>query len=502
MLTTGDYANVQIGYEPFREKPPLFFWLQALCMGLFGVNEFAARLPNALCGTATLLTIFFIGAKLKDHRFGLLWALLYVASFLPHFYFKFGIIDPVFNLFIFLSIYQTILSVEERKFNKKNALYAGLFSGLAVLTKGPVGLLLLILTFGVYQAITRFKRFPKFGYFLWFALSFSVVVGSWFALNIIVNGWDLFWQFINYQIELFTQPVAGHKQPFYYHFLVVFLGCFPLSLYALPAFRSKVYTSRMPNNFRIWMLSLFWVVMILFSISSTKIVHYSSMAYLPLSFLAAKVLFRLEEKRRPISKWLNGLVLGFSLFYGVLLTALPFIFQKKDKWIHLLSKDAFAQASFSLPVEWPWWICIAGLLFIIASIIGFVWRQTGKFYPALAINAAATGLVLISTFLFVLPRIERYTQGPSIDYFEAKAGQNVYITTYGFKSYAPYFYFKYPNEANKQTDDAKYLLNNQMDKPVYFIAKGPVSDLDKHPLVKLVGQQGGFKFYEKVITPP
>jgi hypothetical protein len=282
----------------------------------------------------------------------------------------------------------------------------------------------------------------------------------------------------------------------------VFLGCFPLSLYALPAFRSKVYTSRMPNNFRIWMLSLFWVVMILFSISSTKIVHYSSMAYLPLSFLAAKVLFRLEEKRRPISKWLNGLVLGFSLFYGVLLTALPFIFQKKDKWIHLLSKDAFAQASFSLPVEWPWWICIAGLLFIIASIIGFVWRQTGKFYPALAINAAATGLVLISTFLFVLPRIERYTQGPSIDYFEAKAGQNVYITTYGFKSYAPYFYFKYPNEANKQTDDANYLLNNQMDKPVYFIAKGPVSDLDKHPLVKLVGQQGGFKFYEKVITPP
>jgi hypothetical protein len=181
---------------------------------------------------------------------------------------------------------------------------------------------------------------------------------------------------------------------------------------------------------------------------------------------------------------------------------LPFIFQKKDKWIHLLSKDAFAQASFSLPVEWPWWICIAGLLFIIASIIGFVWRQTGKFYPALAINAAATGLVLISTFLFLLPRIERYTQGPAIDYFEAKAGQNVYVTTYGFKSYAPYFYFKYPNQANKQTDDANYLLNNQMDKPVYFIAKGPISDLDKHPLVKLVGQQGGFKFYEKVITPP
>lgn len=498
MLATGDYANVQIGFEPFREKPPLFFWLQALCMGIFGVNEFAARLPNALCGTATLLTLFYIGFRLKDHRFGLLWALVYVASFLPHFYFKFGVIDPVFNLFIFLSIHQTILSVEERKFNRKNALYAGLFSGLAVLTKGPVGLLLLILTFGAYHAVTRLKRFPKFGYFLWFALSFSLVVSSWFAMNIITNGWDLFWQFINYQVELFTQPVAGHEQPFYYHFLVVLLGCLPMSLYALPAFRSKIYGTRTPYNFRLWMLSLFWVVMILFTITTTKIVHYSSMAYLPLSFLATTVLFRYEEKHRPIHQVLNGSVLGLSLLFGVLLTVLPFVFNKKDKWINLLSKDPFAQVSFSLPVEWPWWICIAGLLFILASVIGFVWRQTGKFYPALAINAAATGLVLISTFWLVLPRIERYTQGPAIDFIEQKAGSNAYVTTYGYKSYANFFYFQYPNQADKQTDDANYLLTHPMDKPVFLIARCTNKELDANPNVKFIKQEGGFRFYQKI----
>lgn len=498
MLTTGDYANVQIGYEPFREKPPLFFWLQALCMGIFGVNEFAARLPNALCGTATLLTIFFIGTKLKDHRFGLLWALLYVASFLPHFYFKFGVIDPVFNLFIFLSVYQTILSVEERKFNKKNALYAGLFSGLAVLTKGPVGLLLLILTFGAYQAVTRFKRFPKFGYFLWFALSFSLVVSSWFAMNIITNGWDLFWQFINYQVELFTQPVAGHEQPFYYHFLVVLVGCFPMSLYALPAFRSKVNITKTHYNFRMWMLCLFWVVMILFTITTTKIVHYSSMAYLPLSFLGAAYLFKLVEKQRNINKVLSAVVLSFSLLYSLVLIAAPFIFRKKDKWLHLLSKDPFAQASFSIEVDWPVWISFAGIFMMIVAITGFVLRKNNHIYQAIAIKALNTSLVMATLFWVILPRIERYTQGPAIDFLESKAGQNVYVTTYGYKSYAPYFYFKYPNEANKQTDDANYLLNNTINKPVYFIAKGPVSDLDKHPLVKLIDKKGGFKFYEKV----
>jgi len=59
MLVTGNYTRVQINFEPFWEKPPLFIWLQALSMHLFGVNEFAARLPNALCGTITLLVLFF-----------------------------------------------------------------------------------------------------------------------------------------------------------------------------------------------------------------------------------------------------------------------------------------------------------------------------------------------------------------------------------------------------------------------------------------------------------
>ena len=40
MIVTGDWLNVQIGFEPFWEKPPLFIWLQAICMTLVGVNEF------------------------------------------------------------------------------------------------------------------------------------------------------------------------------------------------------------------------------------------------------------------------------------------------------------------------------------------------------------------------------------------------------------------------------------------------------------------------------
>ena len=63
MLVSGNYQQVQINFVPFMEKPPLFFWLQALSMKLFGVNEYAARFPNALTGLVTLLLVFQLGKR-------------------------------------------------------------------------------------------------------------------------------------------------------------------------------------------------------------------------------------------------------------------------------------------------------------------------------------------------------------------------------------------------------------------------------------------------------
>ncbi|MEP6627985.1 MAG: glycosyltransferase family 39 protein, partial [Ginsengibacter sp.] len=66
MIVTHNYHRVQINFLPFSEKPPLFFWLQASAMNVFGVNEFAARLPNAVFGIITLITLFLIGKKYKS----------------------------------------------------------------------------------------------------------------------------------------------------------------------------------------------------------------------------------------------------------------------------------------------------------------------------------------------------------------------------------------------------------------------------------------------------
>ena len=65
MIVTGNYHRVQINFQPFWEKPPFFFWLQVGAMKLFGINEFAARFPNAIFGILTLVTFFLIGKKVQ-----------------------------------------------------------------------------------------------------------------------------------------------------------------------------------------------------------------------------------------------------------------------------------------------------------------------------------------------------------------------------------------------------------------------------------------------------
>src|ERR1700748_2859191 len=128
MLVSKNYMRVQVDFQPFWEKPPLFIWMQALCMKTFGIGEFAARLPNALMGIATLCSIFYVGKRTVSERMGWWWVMLYAGSWLPAFYFKSAIIDPTFNFFIFLSFFQVYLF----KFGKRkwlHAIFGGIFLG-------------------------------------------------------------------------------------------------------------------------------------------------------------------------------------------------------------------------------------------------------------------------------------------------------------------------------------------------------------------------------------
>ena len=500
MIVTGDYLTVQINFQPFWEKPPLFIWMQVLSMKLFGINEFAARFPNAICGIATLLVLFNIGKYIRDNLFGLLWVLAFAGSILSFFYFKSGIIDPWFNLFIFLGVYFLMLyafPADKRKL--KNIILSAFFTGLAVLTKGPVGFLLVALTGGVFLILVRFRVKVRIIDVVLFFVVLALTGGSWFIIQILNGNFDTVVEFMVYQVRLFQTQDAGHGGFFGYHFVVLFAGVFPSSVLALKAFKKEPSDEVFYQYSKKWMLILFWVVLILFSIVKTKIVHYSSLAYFPLTFLAASFVYSLNMDKQKWNRWISAIIISMSVLIALPVILLQFIDKYKD-WIigSNMINDPFAVENLKADVSWTGFEFIPGLLFLLAVILIFIFIRKSEPVKRAALLWGVTMMFLFSVLLVHVPKIEQYSQNALVEFFKSKADEDVYLKNLHFKSYATWFYGRTKPPANDHFYDEIWLKSGDIDKDVWFVTKIHRAHLvEEFPELKETGRKNGFVFYQR-----
>ncbi|MEL6969162.1 MAG: glycosyltransferase family 39 protein [Bacteroidota bacterium] len=492
MIVSGEYSRVQINYQSFQEKPPLFFWLQVLSMQVFGVNEWAARFPNAICGIISLLCLFRIGSRWVNDQFAWWWVGLYTASLLPHFYFKSGIIDPWFNLFIFLGIAFLVEAHLTRAGKVRRMAYSGLLIGVAIMTKGPVALLIYGLVYTVFIIRNRFRNFLSWRQILAFSLSMLAVGGTWFLVEILRGRAEVVQEFIVYQIRLLQTQDAGHGGPFFYHFPVLLLGCFPASLFFLYGYRKNL--NAQPAAM-LWMKILFWVVLLLFSLVRTKIVHYSSLCYFPLTFVAAWGIYQLKTTEDLIPSWLRWSLGFIGTLLAIIFTALPLVDRfKTDILGSNLIKDPFAAANLQADVYWGGWEWLLGLAFGAGLImsIAFINRKGWAYYSLLGI--CILGLEFLT--IVYIPKVEQYTQAAPIAFYESKQGEDCYLHTVGFKSYAHLFYGRKPLPSHPRHADEQWLLSGEADKPVYVVTKNIRKKdwLSWHPLLEVMYEENGFVF--------
>jgi len=499
MLLSKEYMRVQIDYKPFWEKPPIFIWMQALAMGIFGINEFAARFPNAIIGILTLSTIFYIGKRVRNIQTGYWWVALYIASWLPHFYFKTAIIDPTFNLLIMLAVFQLYLIKTGTK-RTLHAILSGVFLGVAVLTKGPTAILIALLILGVYFVYTKGKMGIKFKELIYLTLACFFTTFSWFGLDIIQNGWWFTNEFIVYQIRLFSTGDAGHGQPFFYHWVVLLIGCFPASafLFQYGKKSNALVCSNNEKDFTRLMWIMFWVVLLLFSIVKTKIVHYSSLCYFPLTYLAAVQVQRLAAGEMALKRLTKFILIFVGIILSFAIAALPIIGKNIDALIPLV-KDPFAVGNMQAQVDWSYAEAAYGIIGIVALIVTafIISKQFRK--GILLLMGVQVVLIFVTMNVFV-GKVERISQNAAIEYYSSFANQDVYVHPLGFKSYAYLFYSKLEKPTNPAYYDNKeeWLLNGEVDKPVYFICRNfQEKNWKDHPNLERIGEKNGFVFYKR-----
>jgi 4-amino-4-deoxy-L-arabinose transferase-like glycosyltransferase len=501
MLERGDWLRVTIDYQPFYQKPPLFFWLQALSMKVWGVNEFAARFVNAVCGIATLAAVFLVGCRLSGALFGLLWALAFAGSFLPHLFFKSGIIDPVFNLLIFSGLTLIVKAFPAESGKRRAGLYAlaGTMTGLATLAKGPVALLVVFLTVVVYWALFRFRRlFRALDALLFFACAAAVAL-VFFGVETLAHGTGFIRNFIAYQVALFSTGETGHGGPVYYHVLVLLFGCFPASFFAACSFTKRREPGDVQRQFSRLMIVLFWVVLVLFSIVKTKTVLYSSLAYFPITYLAALFLWNIIEGRRTLSRplFISLSVFAFLVCAGI--TLFPILVMHKE-WIVPLIRDKFAAACLENPVHWSGFEFLLGIGYALALAVSlYLFAKKRPLAGAAGLFGSSAVCLFLFMFIFA-PKIEHYSQGGPVAFYKEHSGGGAYVRAL-FKSYVDVFYGRKRIDAHPSSHDIQWLLRGAIDKPVYFVAKVTQSAPYDDPslgLVKLKSEHG-FVYYRRDI---
>jgi len=507
MLLTGEWIRPQIDFQPFFEKPPLFFWVQTLSMKIFGVNEFAARFPNAVCGLVTLLLVYRIGLRLHDRMFAWLWVLAWLGSFLPHFYFRTGIIDPWFNLLIFCGLYGFIEFRWQFLTQQKHASYwqkyrylivGGGLLGLAIMTKGLTAYLIVMAVLVLYWARYRFRGRGYFKHLALFSAAAWLVGLIWFALEIVLYGGDFAEKFVLNQLHIF--PSIGEAGSFPgYHALVLLLGCFPISVFALPnlwgdrqpedeLLESDTLAACQRSDLVTWLQLLFWTAFVLFVFAPTNAMHYSSLAYFPLTYLGAVTIWRAVrwDVRPKITTWLLpviGILIGLAVF------AIPYLGQHTELLTPFFADNPFMLEALKADLGWTLWHGLPGLILVGATLGGLYFWQKNRPWIAAQILFGGGAIFTKLTMLFVVCNLEGHSQRAAIEFYKSKCGEDCEIKPVGFRSGAHLFY------AAKKPGESK--------GKIYFVAK--IGDVEKcRDLLhcRELYRKNGFVFFEQAASEP
>ncbi|MGA1410282.1 MAG: ArnT family glycosyltransferase, partial [Prochlorotrichaceae cyanobacterium] len=304
MLVRQDWITPYFNDVTRFDKPPLIYWLMAIAYQLLGVNEWAARLPSALAAMVLMAavgyTLVYYGNSLGGKASSTLsrqpspqgWISAFLATAMTAFcgemlaWGRVGVSDMLLNgcigccLLCFFQGYAAADSPHPKHGRWYFAAYT--FCALAILTKGPIGLVLpglIVLSFLAYTGQWSVLRELRLGFGLAWVALLSI---PWYLLVIRANGEAYIESFFGYHnLERFTQVVNHHSAPWYFYFLVVFVGFAPWSLY-LPSTigRLRLWQWRrwrsLPRHNHLGLFAACWfgVTFSFFTIAVTKLPSY------------------------------------------------------------------------------------------------------------------------------------------------------------------------------------------------------------------------------------
>jgi 4-amino-4-deoxy-L-arabinose transferase-like glycosyltransferase len=309
------------------EKPPLYMWMMSGFMKIIGFNSWAARLPSAIFGFATVVLVYIMGKKFFNKTTAFISSLTLTTTVQFLYYSRASMLDVTATFFITLALY---LYWQAKKSERIYMwVLSGISTGLAVMTKGFVGLLP-FLVIGLYEIYLylfykqKISRKLVFNYLLTF-LSFLMIALPWHLTIHKMFGNEFLDKYFFYHVwDRATTAIEDKGNPFFWYVIVLKVSMriwFVILLGALPFALFRSFRKDKKYIFlSIWAISIF----LFFSIAKSKLVWYITPIYPVLSLLVGNFSERVLDLVMGRIKSLNNigfkflslyLLLSFSLFY-------------------------------------------------------------------------------------------------------------------------------------------------------------------------------------------
>ncbi len=390
MVVDGEWLVPHVNGEVNTHKPPVFFWLIALCSLPFGeVSAFTARLPSALAALGSLLLVVRLGRRMGNGQVAALAAAVLATT---HLFLDKARSAQIDGLLCFL-ILAAVSAFEAFRAGDWPGRRAGVVfwvaAALAVLAKGPVGLLLPL---GIALAVLAFDR--DLGRFKSFApltgpLAFLAVAGLWVAATTLWADDYSVWGAL--QEHFVDRGIHGlhHAQPVWYYGKVLPYTLLPWSLLLPGALYYGWRHRRRADDRFLLVFGLF--VVLFFTVSTEKRDLYILPAVPAFALLTARLVAaaagrwqRSDEAgvEAPSQRWVTlpqGIVGALMVLAAV---AAPIIAPRQGK--ELLAPALGLAVVFA----------IGGLGILVSAIRGRAWRSA-----AWTAGAMAAGLLLVVTFV-------------------------------------------------------------------------------------------------------
>lgn len=330
MVQENDFINLFKGPEEYLDKPHLHYWLAALSFKLFGIHDWAYRIPAILTTFLGAYSCFGLGRLLYNSEVGKVAVLIFLTAqtiVLSNIDVR---TDAVLTGFTIFAIWQLAIYIE--KGSAKAVILGAFGAGMAFSTKGQIALLVIALPILCHLAYTRKWR----SLLNWRVLIGLVVFGltitpmlyayyQQFDLHPekIIRGRDdrsgIFFIFWEQSFERLSGEGVGKNSSDYFFFFHTFLWVFlPWTIIGIAAYWKRInnfFRNRFRRNPSMELLTLGGIslIFVIISFAQFKLPHYLNITIPLFAILASSFLHRLFTKGK-----LKALRIVLNIQLGIL----------------------------------------------------------------------------------------------------------------------------------------------------------------------------------------